>query len=170
MTSGGSVTQTGALSAIDGTTTISLTAASSDITLNQANNLGTSALVFGGTLSNIRDVNLRNINAGSVLPSFTGLTSLRNLTLTFDNAAIAFPAITLTNSGVLSATAGGAITQNGILTVPGTSSFSTGAFQITLTQNNALTGAITLSNSGANDVSLTNNLATLLAASSMGQN
>ncbi len=45
--------------------------------------------------TNIRDVSIRNINAGAVLPSFTGLTSLRNLTVTFNNAAIAFPALTL---------------------------------------------------------------------------
>ena len=40
----------------------------------------------------------------------------------------------------------------------GTSSFTSGANAITLTNtSNALTGAVTLSNSGANDVSLTNN-------------
>ena len=77
--------------------------------------------------ANIRDVAFRNVNSGAVLSSFTGLTNLRNLTITFNNAAIAFPAVTLTNSGNLSATAGGAITQTGALTVPGTSSFTAGA-------------------------------------------
>src|ERR1017187_8235793 len=64
--------------------------------------------------------------------------------------------------------AGGAITQTGVATVPGTSSFTAGANVITLTQNNALTGAVSLSNSGANNVSLTNALATVLGASSVG--
>ena len=75
--------QTGVITATGGTTTVAVTAASSDILLGtQANDFGTSALVFGGTQSNIRDVSLRNVNAGAVLPSFTGLTNLRNLTIT----------------------------------------------------------------------------------------
>ena len=51
---------------------------------------------------------MRNINAGAVLPSFAGLSNLRNLTINFDAAPIVFPAVTLTNSGNLIATAGGA--------------------------------------------------------------
>ena len=168
---GGTISENGVITATGGTTTVAVTAPTSDILLgSQANNFGTSALVFGGTQANIRDVSLRNINAGAVLPSFTGLTNLRNLTLEFDNAAIAFPAVTLTNSGNLSAIAGGAITQTGAITVPGTSSFTAGGNAITLTQTNSLTGAITFSNSGTNNVSLTNSIATVLAASTVGQN
>ena len=106
-------------------------------------------MVFGGTQANIRDVSLRNVNSWCSITKLSGLTNLRNLTIQFDNAAIAFPAITLTNSGNLSAIAGGAITQTGVLTVPGTSSFSSGANAITLNSANVFTGAITLSNSGA---------------------
>ena len=168
---GGSISESGVITATGGTTTVSVTAPTSDILLGtQANNFGTSALVFSGTQADIRDVSLRNTNAGAVLPSFTGLTNLRNLTLEFDNAAIAFPAITLTSGGSISAIAGGAITQTGALTVPGTSSFTAGGNVITLTQANSLTGAITLSNSGTNNVSLTNSIATVLAASTVGQN
>ena len=174
LTAGGSITETGALTVTGGVTTVALTNAGSDILLgSQANDFGTSALVFSGTKSNIRDVALRNVNSGAVLPSFAGLTNLRNLTVTFNNAAIAFPAVTLTNSGNLVAVAGGAITQTGTITVPGTSSFSSGANAIDLTTNgtsNSFTGAITLSNSGANNVTLTNNNATSLAASTVGQN
>ena len=47
--------------------------------------------MFGGTQTNIRDVSLRNTNASAIIPSFTGLTNLRNLTVEFDNAAIAVP-------------------------------------------------------------------------------
>src|SRR5581483_7092436 len=122
------------------------------------------------TVANIRDVSITNTNSGAVLPSFTGLTGLRNLTVNFANAAIAFPAITLTNSGSLVATAGGAITETGVLTVSGTSSFTAGAFPITLTQNNSFTAAVALNNSGSNAVSLTNSIATALAASTVGQN
>ncbi|PGH59513.1 hypothetical protein CRT60_00005, partial [Azospirillum palustre] len=57
-----------------------------------------------------------------------------------------------------------ALTQSGALTVGGTSSFTAGANAITLgNAGNALTGAVTLSNSGTNDASLTNTLATSLS-------
>jgi precorrin-2 methylase len=166
LVSGGSITQNGVLT-VPGTTSITSTAANSDVTLSQANNLGT--MTFGGTLANIRDLNLRNVNASAALPTnLASLSSLRHLTLQFDNAAIAFPAIS--NSGNLSVIAGGAISQSGALTVSGTSSFNAGSNAITLTQNNSFTGAITLTNSGSNNVSVTNNRATLLAASSVGNN
>src|SRR5258708_21404107 len=75
--SGGSISETGVLT-VGGTTTLSSTAANSDILLaSQANNL-TGAVSVGGTASNIRDVALRNVNAGA--SSVSGLTSLRNLT------------------------------------------------------------------------------------------
>jgi hypothetical protein len=70
----------------------------------------------------------------------------------------------------LSVISNGAITETGVLTVAGTSSFAAGANAITLTQSNQLGGAVTLSNSGANDVALTNNQATVLAASTVGRN
>jgi filamentous hemagglutinin family protein len=159
LTSGGAISQSGIITATGGATTLAVTAASSDITLNtQANNFGSSAIVFGGTQSNIRDVAIRNINASAAMSSYTGLSNLRNLTLQFDNAAMIFPAITLTNGGNLSAIAGGAITQIGALVVPGTASFTAGANLITLASaSNAFTGAVSLSNSGANAVSLTTN-------------
>ena len=174
LTAGGSISETGVITASGGTTTVAVTVANSDILLNsQANNFGTSALVFGGTLADIRDVALRNVNAGAVLPSFTGLSNLRNLTLEFDNAAIAFPAVALTNGGNLSAIAGGAITQTGAITVPGTASFNAGGNAINLVTNgtnNDFTGAVTLENTGANNVSLNNNAALVFAASTVGQN
>ena len=53
----------------------------------------------------------------------------------------------------LTISSSGAITQTGVLTVPGTSSFSAGANAITLnTMAQAIfTGAVSFSNSGAND-------------------
>jgi len=64
----------------------------------------------------------------------------------------------------------GALTQAGALTVSGTSSFSVGAHPITLTQNNSFGGAVTVSNSGSNNVALTSSGALQLAASTVGQN
>jgi hypothetical protein len=145
------------------------TAASSDILLNtQANDFGSSAIVFGGTKSNIRDVKIENINANAAVPSFTGLTNLRNLTLIFSNAAVALPAITLTNGGSLVVTAGGAISQSGVLTVPGTANFTTGAFTINLSQTNAFSGAVSLQNTGNHTVTLVNGSGLTLGTVNVG--
>ncbi len=59
--------------------------------------------------------------------------------------------------GALSATSnGGAITQTGGLTATGTSSIDAGANAITLDKANDFTGVVSLTNSGANDVTLDN--------------
>lgn len=84
ITAGGSITQTGPLTAPNGTTTLAVTAANSDILLNQANNLGSAATVFSGILANIRDVALRNTSTSAVTPILSGLVNLRNLALTFN--------------------------------------------------------------------------------------
>ena len=109
-TAGGSITQSGALT-VGGATTLTTTVAGSDILLDtQANNFG-GAVAFGGAQTNIRDIGLRNLNASATIPALAGIvTNLRNLTLTFDNAPIAIPS--LTTSGNLSATDGGAITPD----------------------------------------------------------
>ncbi|SVB71411.1 uncharacterized protein METZ01_LOCUS224265, partial [marine metagenome] len=67
--------------------------------------------------------------------------------------------------------AGGAVTQSGVLTVSGTSSFTAGANAITLTQGgNDFTGAVSLSNSGTNNVGLTDTNALDLGTVAVGQN
>jgi hypothetical protein len=102
---------------IGGTTTLATTVAGSDILLDtQANNFG-GTVTFGGAQTNIRDIGLRNLNSGAAIPALAGVTNLRNLTLTFDNAPIALPS--LTANGNLTATAGGTITQTGALTIAG---------------------------------------------------
>src|SRR4029077_9793120 len=103
--------------------------------------------------------------------SFTGAITLSNsgandVSLT-NNIATLLAASSVGNN--LTISSNGAITQTGVLTVPGTSSFNAGANAITLTQANALTGAVTLSNSGANDASLVNANALQLSASSIGR-
>jgi MBG domain (YGX type)/Repeats of unknown function (DUF5649) len=68
----------------------------------------------------------------------------------------------------------GNLTQSGVLTVGGTSSFTTSASDATITltdSGNAMSGAITLSTTGtAGNVQLTNNVATQLAASTVNGN
>ena len=149
LTTGGALTQSGVLN-VTGTTTFTASAANTDILLGtQANNFGNFA--FAGTLANFRDVSLRNINAAATVPAVNTLTSLRNLTLTYDNAAVALPTLTLTASGNLNVTSGGAITQTGVLTIPGTTTLAAGAVSdITLNNTgNDFTGTLTI-NSGRN--------------------
>jgi hypothetical protein len=170
LTSNGNISQTGALSqTAAGAITLISNAASSTINLStNANNL-LGAITFGGTLGNIQNFALRNINSNAALPTnLTSLSNLTNLTLIFNNAGIAFPALTLQSGGNLIATAGGAISESGALTVSGSASFNAGANAITLTQNNSFTGAVTLNNSGSNNVSVTNSELFNIAASSVG--
>jgi hypothetical protein len=130
VTTGGTLTQSGALT-VTGTTNLASTAANSDILLDtQANNFG-GTVAFGGTQTNIRDFGLRNLNAGAAIPALAGVTNLQNLTVTFDNAPIALPS--LTASGNLTATAGGTITQTGALTIAGITTLAAGINDITLT-------------------------------------
>ena len=75
----------------------------------------------------------------------------------------------ITVTGPVSLTAGGAITQTAPLTVGGASSFSAGANPITLTNaGNDFTGAVSLNNSGANNVAVTDANAIVLGASNVG--
>ena len=83
------------------------------------------ALSFGGTLANFRDIGLRNTNTGATVPTLSGLTNLRNLTLSFDSAPVNLP--TLTASGTLNVTAGGAITDSGNVIVTGATTLAQGA-------------------------------------------
>src|SRR5262249_33153223 len=127
VTAGGNVTQTGALS-VTGTSSFTVTAATSDILLHtQANNFTGAVTVSGSGGGSVRDLGLRNTNAGATLPALP--VGMRNLTLIFNNAALTLPAVTL--SGNLSATAGGALTVAGKLTVAGTVQLTaTGAINI----------------------------------------
>ena len=145
---------------------LTTTVAGSDFLLNtQANNFG-GAVAFGGTRTNIRDIGLRNLNAGAIIPALAGVTNLRNLTLTFDNASIALPS--LTASGSLNATAGGTITQTGALTIAGITTLAAGANDITL--NNAANNFSTVGITSGNNVALTDVNALTLNASTVSGN
>lgn len=171
LTAGGGISETGAIvqSAGAHAFTLATTVSTSAINLSTAANNFTGAITFSGTTSNIQDVSLRNINAMTDFPtSVLNLVNLRNLTLQFDNAALSLPTLTLMNGGSLVVTAGGNITETGILTIPGTASFNAGAHAITLTQNNLFSGAVSLNNSGANAVALMNNGVLTLGTSNLG--
>ena len=143
LTIGGALTQSGALN-VAGTTSFTASVANTDILLgSQANNFG-GALTFAGTLSRFRDVSIRNVNAGAAVPTLNTLTSMRNLSLQFDNAPVTLPAATLTAGGNLTVTAGGAITDIGNLVVPGTTTLTAGANNITLNNANNFTGAVSV--------------------------
>lgn len=143
LTIGGALTQSGALN-VAGTTSFTASVANTDILLgSQANNFG-GALTFAGTLSRFRDVSIRNVNAGATVPTLNTLTSMRNLSLQFDNAPVTLPAATLTAGGNLTVTAGGAITDIGNLVVPGTTTLTAGANNITLNNANNFTGAVSV--------------------------
>jgi filamentous hemagglutinin family protein len=143
ITAGGSIDQTGVLT-VTGIPTFTVTVANSDILLaTSANNFNTTPVFTNN--GNIQDLALRNTNGSAAISSLP--TGLRDLTLTFNNAAIAFPAITL--SGNLTATSGDVMTQTGALAVPGTTTLIAGAANdITLsnTNNNFGTIAITSGN------------------------
>ena len=74
-------------------------------------------------------------------------------------------------TGVLSLEAAGAITQTGAIDADLASSFTAGANAITLTNaSNDFSGAVSLSNSGTNDVALTDANALDLGTVTVGQN
>ena len=164
VTAGGSITETGAIT-VPGTTTLATTVAGADILLHtQANNFG-GPVSFGGTQSNIRDVGLRNLNAGAIVPALAGLTNLRNLTLQFDNAPVTLPTLTLTAGGSLNVTAGGAITDSGNLIVTGTTTLAAGVNDIGLNNANDFIGAVSIVN--GNNVTLNDINALVLGASTV---
>lgn len=133
-----------------------LTMSGSNVTLNNPISLGSSALISG---------------SGSGVLTLGGAITGTNtdFTINLNNAGISLPALTLTTSGNLSVAANGAISQTGIFTIPGASSFNASANSITLLQNNIFTGAVTLANSGANDVEINANSDLSLAASTVGR-
>ena len=153
---GGNITESGAL-VVNGTTAtaaFTTAGANADILLgSQANNFTAVTIGTSGGGS-ILDLSLRNISASATLPALPASIG-GDLSLTFDNAAIALPAVSV--GGNLSVTAGGDITQTGILVdnTPGkTASFNAGAHDITLNNpgNDFATVQLTGNNVSVTDV------------------
>jgi hypothetical protein len=142
----GNLTQSGALT-VGGTSSFTTSASSATITLNNANLLtGAASLNTSGASGNASLINAKATVLGA---SNVG----GNLTVT-DTV--------------------GNLTQTGVLTVAGTSSFTTSATDATITLTNAgnlLTGAASLNTSGTGgNASLTNNKATVLGDWNVGGN
>ena len=148
-----SITATGAITQNVGSTlnikgTTSVTTGGAAITLSQASN------DFNGAVS------LTNTGNNAVAVTDADALTLGTLNLGGGLTVISTGALNLgqgTVGGNLAATSnGGAINQAAGLTVTGTSNINAGAATITLTQAaNNFTGAVTLSNTGANAVAIT---------------
>ena len=142
------ISQTGPLT-VTGASTFELTGSGDVLLASEANSL-TSTPTFSGDIGHLA---LRNTSALASLPSLPS--SLTDLTLVFDAAAIELPALSL--SGDLSADAGGNISQSGQLVIQGDSTLnllSTGNIALA-SQTNDFDGSITITGM-AEDVSIHN--------------
>lgn len=98
--------------------------------------------------------------------AFTSAGTLNNVTLV-NAAPVNLQALSL--SGDLSITSSGAITQSGALSVVGNSSFSAGAYGITLNNaSNDFNGTVSLTNTGANNILINDQNTLTFANSSIG--
>ncbi len=127
------------------------------LTLANTGNDFTGAVSLTGGATQITDSNalaLGTLSTGNLAATSTGALNLGSGTVT----------------GNLAATSNnGAISQTGALTVTGSSMINAGASTIMLTNaGNDFTGAVSLSNSGANDVAVSNANALVLGASTIG--
>jgi filamentous hemagglutinin family protein len=134
--------------AVTGTSTFTVTAAASDLQLGpsssggQANNFAGALTLLASGAGTYRDVLIRNINAGAGTIGGLG-GSLRNVALTYDNAAsLTVPAMTLSGS-LFVYTPNGSIGQSGALVVAGP----------TTLQAQASAGKSILFNNAGNDFS-----------------
>ncbi len=150
--------QSGGLT-VAGTTTLTAAAAATDIDLaTQANDLGGTVTV--NSAANVRDFKLRNVNAAAgAVTNLTNAaaTSLRDLSILYSATGYELPSLRQATLRNVVVSAGGAITQAaGGITPTGTSSFTTGGYAITLTDGaNSFGGAVSLANTGANDIDVT---------------
>ena len=142
--------------------------ATQDIDLGTQNNDFQSNVSFvAGAGAAIHTLSLLNVDGTPGSLVFPG-TITGDLTIDYTNAAVSLGALAV--GGNMAVTADGNISETGAFSVTGTSSFdsSAGNGSITLTNaGNAFTGAVTFT-TGTGNASLTNNRATLLAASDIG--
>src|SRR5262245_25658642 len=131
---------------------------------------GTSSFTTSATDATITLTNTGNLLTGAASLNTSGASGNASLT---NNRATVLGASNVGGNLVVTDRVGN-LTQGGVLTVGGTSSFTTSATDatITLTNNsNALTGAVSLNTSGAaGNAQLTNAVARGLGASTLGGN
>jgi hypothetical protein len=152
VTAGGTISQSGAITAINGNSSYTVTAG--NILLGtQANSFANRVVTLNAV--NGSDISFRNISANAAYPAI-GAANLDDLTIIFNAAPVAIQTRTLT--GNLAVTAGGAITQaGGALEVGGSTTLTAGSNNnITLDQNaNDFTGPVSIVS--GNSVTLDNN-------------
>jgi len=160
VTAGGTISQNGAITAINGNSTYEVTAGS--ILLGtQANNFANQVVTLTAVAGS--DVSFRNIADNAVYPTI-GPADLDDLTIVFNNAPVALPTRTLTGS--LSITAGGAITQTGVLVVGSSTILEAGSGNnITLQLANNFQGPLSVVS--GNTVTLDNNNNALILGASI---
>jgi trimeric autotransporter adhesin len=146
VSSGGDITQSGALT-VAGISSFTSTGTNNDILLSTTTNALTGAvsLATAGTTGDV----------------------------TIDNGTTALNLGTVTANGNLSVTGGGGISDSGVITVAGTSLFNSDVTgqTITLDSANAMTGAVSITHTGAADVAIDNGTTALnLGTVSVGQN
>jgi len=163
VTSGNNVSITDVNTLILGASTISGTlGVNTSGTITQSGAL----VVAGTTTLAAGSANDITLNTGGNNFSTVVITSGNNVAVTDTNALILGAS---TVSGNLTVNTAGNITQSGALSVAGTSSFAAGNGAVTLTTaTNDFTGAVSLSNSGANNVSIRDTNAIILGTSSVG--
>ncbi len=146
----GSQTYNGKVTMTSAPATFEVSAALSDILMpNLLNNIIQTINYTVSGLGSIRDITLANNAATAVIPTLPS--GLRNLSLTFNNAGMYLPALTLT--GTLTAfSLGGNMIQSGALTITGQTTLGSGSFNTILT--NASNNFGTLTVNGGVDVSI----------------
>jgi len=178
ITVGGNLTQSGVITSGAGQVNITSTVLGSSVDLStQANDFQNAAVTFNGGAAeaDILDFKFRNIDAAAGTPAFNLLSSLRNLTLLFDAAAISMPATTLQASGGIAGSlvlTGTTIAQTGALVVPGTTTVTATAGNINLANNGAnnnFTGVVTMTTSGNGNISILDLNTLLLGQVTMGE-
>jgi hypothetical protein len=162
----GAITQAGKLT-VGGTSVITAGAAAITLT-NTANNF-TGAVRLRNSGSNNVAITDATALAFASLAIGQDLTALSNGALNLGTGTVGRNLVATSFNRNTGAT--GAITQAGKLTVGGTSVITAGAAAITLTNAaNNFTGAVSLTNSGANDAAIVDATALVLGQSSVGRN
>lgn len=163
---GGNISQTNAL-VTGGAATFTITGHSGDVLLDHVDNNFTGKIsVIKGIGGIVNNVSVRNNNGNVSTPDLPA-TGVNDLTLNFPSAPLVLPQLAI--GGKLSVTTGGKISQSGTLSVGSTSSFTAGQNEIKLDKtDNVFTGAVSLSNSGNNNVTLNAGSAIILGKSDVG--
>src|SRR5262249_19519595 len=122
------------------------------------------ALTVNGTSSFSATNGAITLDKANALTGAVSLTNTGSNNVLLNNNRALLLGMVNVASGNLAVTASGNITQvaNTTVTVGGASSFNATNGAITLDQANAFTGAVSLTNSGTNDITLNNNRALVL--------